>query len=215
MRFKNRKEAGEKLAGQLKDKVDKNTVVLAIPRGGVVVGFEVAQKYNLPLDVIIPRKLGAPHNPELAVGAVTGRGEVYLDESTAKMVGVDREYLEKEVKKKICEIEMRKKLYREGKKPVDVEGKKVILVDDGVATGSTMIAAIKALESRNPEKIIAAVPVSPIDTYHQLQKTTDEVVCLHATNYFFAVGQFYTDFTQTTHDEVKELLRKSERFRTN
>lgn len=208
--FKNRTEAGEKLAHHLKEYADKDVIVLSIPRGGVVVGYEIAKEFNCPLDVIIPRKIGAPNNPEFAIGAVSLDGAFILNPEINKEI-LDKEYLKKEIEKQREEIKRRFKIYR-GEKPFpDLNNKIVILTDDGIATGSTMLLAVKSLKEK-AKKIIIAVPVAPIDTYNRFLKIVDHFICLYLPEFFYAVGQFYEDFRQTTDEEVIKLLKESEKF---
>jgi predicted phosphoribosyltransferase len=210
-KFKNRKEAGEKLGNLIAKKYygEKNIIVLAIPRGGVVIGYEIAKKINSELDIIIPRKIGAPQNPEFALGAIGFDGKFFLnpeiDETT-----LNRDYLEKEIKKQREEIERKLKIYR-GEKPLpEIQNKIVILTDDGIATGSTMLAAVNSLKGK-PKKIVICIPVLPIEVYKRFQKIVDDIVCLFTPEIFFAVGQFYEDFSQTTDEEVIKLLKESEK----
>lgn len=210
MIFKDRSQAGKYLAENLKYLKGADAVILAIPRGGVVVGFEVALDLRLPLDVIITKKLGAPMNPELAIGAVTDDGGVYINREIAAMAGADEDYIKEEIKRKLNEAKERKRLYGGNKTALDTAGKIVVIVDDGIATGATMLASINALKSKKPKTIIAAVPVAPPDSLQRLQTAADRVTCLYSTPYFQAVGQFYEEFRQTTDREVKEILSKAD-----
>lgn len=209
-KFKDRKEAGEKLAEVLKNYSDKNGIVLAIPRGGVVVGYEIAKKLNYPLDVIIPRKIGAPDNPEFALGAIGFDGEFIPNPEITESL-IDRNYLKEEIERQKEEIKRRLKIYRGSRPLPDLKNKIVILTDDGIATGSTMLAAVKSLEGK-AKKIIIAVPVAPSETYYRFLKIVDEFVCLYLPELFFAVGQFYENFTQTPDEEVIKILKESENF---
>jgi len=211
MNFKNRKDAGKKLSESLKEIVTniENAVILAIPRGGVEVGYEVSSETGIPLDVVIPRKLSAPGNPELAIGAVTGDGSVYIDEKLIRYLGIKESYIIKEVEEKLGEIKKRESIYRGENPPLDIEGKTVIIIDDGIATGATMISALYALRNKNPGRIIVAIPVAPQDAVERVKEVADDVICLHSPEMFFAVGQFYEDFRQTTHEEVLDLLATS------
>jgi putative phosphoribosyl transferase len=213
--FEDRVQAGKLLAERLKKYATKDSVVLAIPRGGVVVGYEIAKELDIPLDVVIIKKLGAPGNPELAIGAVTRDGATYINRKVAEMVGADEWYIRNIIEKKLEEVVEREKIYRSGRPPVDIADKNVIIVDDGVATGSTLIAAIRALRGQNPGKMISAIPVVPPDVVEQIDDVSDETIYLMAPDIFFAVGQFYHRFEQTTDDEVVELLKKSEDFGKN
>jgi len=205
--FRDRIEAGQKLAEKLEPEYrDADAVVLAIPRGGVVVGKEVAKALGLPLDVIIPRKIGAPGNPELAIGAVA-HGRAIINESLVRQMGIPSSYINQEVEKQLGEIDRRRKLYLGEREPVQLEGKVAIIVDDGLATGYTALAAIDAVRLHHPGKIVLAVPVAPKDTCDRFQGEVDEVICLEAHDIFFAVGQFYESFEQTTDSEVVAILK--------
>lgn len=208
MIFENRTEAGKVLATKLVGlKEEKNLLILAIPRGGVVIGKELATRLNCPLDVIITKKIGAPGNPELAVGAVGAIGEPVIDEQLAVQVGADEKYLQYSILKIKSEIDRREKEFRLGKPPLELRNKMVILADDGVATGATMLAAIDLIRQQEPKKIIVAVPVIAKDSLEKVEKLADEVVFLEAPDLFFAVGQFYKDFGQVSDEEVVELLK--------
>ena len=207
--FSDRVEAGKRLASALEDFAGKNAVVLAIPRGGVVVGFEIAKALGLPLDVIIPRKIGAPDNPELAIGAMTEDGTMILDEALIKYIGVSRDYIKEESKRQKSEIERRLTFYRQNESYPRLEGLEVIVVDDGIATGSTMKAALASVKNKGAKTVTVAVPVAPPSTVGELKKKADRVVCLYTPEYFQAIGQFYADFSQTTDEEVIGLLKQS------
>lgn len=207
--FVDRIDAGNRLASVLKDFSGKKGIVLAIPRGGVVVGSVIAKSLNLPLDVIIPRKIGAPDNPELAIGAVAEDGTAILDNNLIRYLGVDREYVKEETEGQKKEIERRLKLYRHDISYPILKGLDVIVVDDGIATGSTMKAALASVKNRGAASITVAVPVGPPSTIEELNKIADRVVCLYTPEYFQAIGQFYKDFSQTTDDEVIKLLSES------
>jgi len=184
-------------------------LVLAIPRGGVVVGYEIAQTLHLPLDVIIPHKLGAPYNPELAIGAITEDGSTVLDDNLITDLGVSQDYITKESERQKKEIERRLVLYRQNQPNLYLKGKDVIVVDDGIATGSTMKAALLSVKNKGARSIIVAIPVGPRSTIKELEKRANRVVCLYLPEYFQAIGQFYVDFSQTTDDEVIGLLREN------
>lgn len=209
--FIDRSEAGEKLAQRLSSYKNKNVVVLAIPRGGVIVGAKVAAALKAPLDVVIPRKIGAPGNPELAIGAVAGDGQVVLNEEIKRSLSISEEYLKEEIARQVDEINRRRRKYLGGRSPLSVKDKIAIIVDDGLATGSTALAAARAVHQGKPKKVILAVPVAPRDTCLRLESEVDELVCLNAPSLFYAVGQFYADFSQTTDAEVIEVLRKFEK----
>ena len=207
--FADRVDAGKRLASALKDFAGKNGIVLAIPRGGVVVGYEIAKVLGLPLDVIIPRKIGAPANPELAIGAMTEDGTTILDDRLVTYMGVTQEYIKEESERQKHEIERRLKLYRQDTPYPSLKGLDVIIVDDGIATGSTMKAALASVKNRGASTVIVAVPVGPPSTIKELKKQADKVICLYTPEYFSAIGQFYRDFTQTTDDEAIRLLKQS------
>ncbi len=204
----NRVEAGRELAKLIK-KVSNATIVLAVPRGGVVVGYEVAKELRVPMDIIVTKKIGAPDNPELAIGAVAEDGTYLIDKEIAQKVYVPKGYIEEEVKRMKEEIQRRLVRYR-GEVPYpELKSRDVIVIDDGVATGSTLKAALRLLRRRRARSITVGVPVGPPDTIAELEKLADRVVCLHTPSMFYAIGQFYEDFSQTSDEEVTELLRQS------
>ena len=205
--FVDRVDAGRRLASALKNLVDKDSVVLTIPRGGVVVGYEVAKALDLPLDIIIPRKIGAPSNPELAIGAMTEDGTVLLDEQIVKSLRVSEEYIRQESEAQKREIQRRLTLYR-GDVPYPIlENRSVIIVDDGIATGSTMKAALASVRNRGARSVIVAIPVGPPSTIRELEEKADMVVCLRTPEPFYAIGQFYANFAQTLDEQVTRLLK--------
>jgi putative phosphoribosyl transferase len=207
--FKDRGEAGEKLATRLeKYRGKKNVLVLAIPRGGVVTGDEVARAIGVPLDIIIIRKIGFPGNPELGIGAVSETGAVVLDQSIISADGISQEYIEETILEERKEIQRRIEKYRRGESLPELAGMTVILVDDGVATGSTIKAAIRALREEELERLVVAVPVSPPSTAKELTEMADEFVCLDTPKSFGAVGNFYRDFSQVTDEEAVAILEK-------
>jgi len=210
MLFRDRRDAGEQLSAALRIYQDRRPHILAIPRGGVVVGYEVAVALRAPLDVVIPRKLRAPGNPELAIGAVAHDGTVYLDEALVAALRVADDYLQTEIAEQSVEIKRRMLLYRGDRPPPDLSGSVAVVVDDGIATGSTMIAALRAVRAMRPAWLVVAIPVAPADSTHRLHAEADDVVCLHRPPIFYAVGQFYENFAQTTDDEVIALLRQRE-----
>jgi putative phosphoribosyl transferase len=212
--FLDRVDAGKRLATALKDFSTKNGVVLAIPRGGVVVGYEIAKALNLPLDVVIPRKIGAPENPELAIGAVAEDGTAILDNQLIKYLGVSQEYVNIEIEHQKQEIQRRLKLYRQDVSYPNLKGLDVIVVDDGIATGSTMKATLASVKNRGAHTITVAIPVGPPSTIEELQKMADRVVCLYTPEYFQAIGEFYDDFSQTSDEAVIKLLHESKQRRT-
>ncbi len=208
MLFQDRREAGKALAARLASfKGRPSLIVLGIPRGGVVVGHEIAQALGAPLDVYITRKIGAPHNPELAIGAVASDGTLLIDHHLVRRLGVSQDYVDEESERQKQEIGRRLAEYRgEGPGP-ELTDKVVILADDGVATGATTLVTIQAIKSQQPTELILAVPVGPRDSIETLRQEVDQLVCLHAPEIFWAVGAFYNVFDQTTDDEVKALLK--------
>jgi len=207
--FSDRVDAGKRLAQALRDFAGKNALVLAIPRGGVVIGYEIAKALNLSLDVIIPRKVGAPDNPELAIGAMTEDGTIILDDELVRYLGVSKEYIKEESERQKSEIKRRLQKYRQNEPYPELKGRDVINVDDGIATGSTMKAALASVKNKGAKTVTIAIPVGPPSTIFELRKQADEVVCPCTPEYFQAIGQFYTDFNQTTDEEVIQLLKQS------
>ena len=213
MIFKNRQEAGQKLAEKLKEfKSQKNTIILALPRGGVVTAFEIAKELNLPLDLVVPRKIGAPDNEEYAIGAITETGEGIFNQEAIDTLGVPQEYLDKKVADEKEEAQRRLKTYRQDRPILNLKNKTVIIVDDGIATGLTMRAAIKSVKEKKAKEIIVAVPVSAQDSLKTINKEVDKTICLDAPLFFGAVGAFYEDFGQTTDEEVIDLMKESKDF---
>jgi putative phosphoribosyl transferase len=209
MRFRNRSEAGRLLARALeryKDQLD--VLVLALPRGGVPVAYEVATNLNAPLDVFIVRKLGVPGHEELAMGAIASGGIRALNTAVIKQLNIPRSAIEAVAAHEQQELERRERLYRGQKASLNIQDLTIILVDDGLATGSTMKAAVAALRQQNPRKIIVAVPTAPAETCNELQDEADEVICAVTPEPFYAVGQWYENFEQTTDAEVTELIRR-------
>ncbi len=211
MRFRDRQEAGQLLAQALTFlRGKKDVLVLGIPRGGVVVAAEVARAIGAPLDVYITRKIGAPYNPELAIGAIASSGDVVLDEGLIGSLGVSPAYVQDETERQRREIERRLKKYRGNRPAQKREGKTVVLVDDGVATGATTLAAIRALKKQKPAELILAVPVGPPDAIARLREEVDKLVCLETPQFFWAVGAFYMVFDQTSDEEVEQLLQEGQ-----
>jgi predicted phosphoribosyltransferase len=205
--FPDRAEAGRLLADRLRHYEDRaRTVVLALPRGGIVPAAEVASALRLPLDVIISRKLGAPGNPELAIGAIAEGGAPYLNEEGVALTGASETYLAQEAERQRAEIARRQQRFRDGRSLSLPERATVLLIDDGVATGSTAIAAIRALREQGAERIVCAIPVAPPDTAETLRGMVDELVVLATPVLFGAVGAFYDDFRQVSDDVVVDLL---------
>jgi len=208
--FGDRRAAGRLLAARLRRyREQARTVVLGLPRGGVVPAAEVASALRLPLDVIVSRKLGAPENPELAIGAIAEGGAPYLDPELVAVTGASRAHVAQEVERQRAEIARRQRRFRDGRPLTLPERATVILIDDGVATGATAIAAIRALRERGVERLVFAIPVAPPDTANVLRGMVDELVVLATPEPFGAVGVFYEDFRQVSDDEVSGLLRSA------
>ncbi len=208
MIFHDRLDAGRRLADALKEHAGPDTVVLAIPRGGVIVGEVVAATLGVPLDVVVPRKVGAPGNPELGLGAVAP-GVRVLDPWLIERLGVSEEYLEREIAAEEAETVRRLEAYRGGRPPLELEGKTAIVVDDGVATGGTAVAALRWARAQGAATVVLAVPVAPPQTIQRLSHEADEVVALATPEPFFAVGEWYRIFDQTPDDEVLAALARA------
>lgn len=208
MLFDDRIDAGRQLADLMStyDHAD-DTVVLGLPRGGVVVAYQVAKALHLPLDIICPRKIGAPSNPEFAIGAVTETGRPILHQEIVDALDIDQEYLEEAIRAETELSKKRVKAYRQNRPPRMLKGKTVILVDDGLATGATMEAAIHSVKGDHAKQIVIAVPVAPRDTLARLKPMVDECFCVATPPHFSAIGQFYVHFGQTEDAEVIRLLK--------
>lgn len=215
MVFQDRSDAGRRLAQRLEQYRGPSTIVLGLPRGGVVVAYEIAQALNVPLDVIITHKIPAPGNPEYAIGAVAENGETQLNHEEIRALSISRTYVDREIQVQMGEIERRKRLYRGGQPLPPLKGRTVIIADDGVATGYTMMAAIKAAKAEKPDKVIVAVPVGPPETIAQLARMADDVVVISTPTPFFAVGAFYRNFEQTSDQDVQQLLKRARGFGTS
>jgi predicted phosphoribosyltransferase len=208
-RFRNRTDAGRQLAEKLAAYANRpDGLVLALPRGGVPVGCEVARALGAPLDVFLVRKLGVPGYEELAIGAVATGGVRVLNDEIVRGLGISDHEIDAAAARELQELARRERLYRGDRAPPDVAGRTVILVDDGLATGATMRAAIRASRQQQPARIVVAVPTASADTSETLKTEADDVVCAMTPEPFFAVGHWYEDFTQTTDDEVRELLAR-------
>lgn len=205
--FADREEAGTLLGERVAALHLARPLVLGVARGGVVVAARVAQALGAPLDVVVPRKIGAPRNPELAIGAVGPDGEVVVDGELADLVGASPAYIALESRRQAEEVRRRLGMYRRELPPLDPEAMDVVVVDDGVATGHTVLVAVRALRSRRPASLTVAVPVAPPEAVPRLRAEVDRVVCLSTPSPFYAVGQFYRYFPQVSDEEVGELLR--------
>lgn len=208
--FRDRRDAGQQLAEAVAALNLISPVVLALPRGGVPVGFEVARRLGAPLDILIVRKIGAPGHEEFGIGAVVDGSppQRVIDEASARTVGATQDYIEHETRRQLIEVERRRLAYRVGE-PAEVGGRTVVLVDDGVATGGTVHAALAGLARAGAAKIVLAVPVAPQDVVERLKRRCNQVVCLASPDPFVSVGRFYRDFTQTEDTEVIRLLREA------
>ncbi|MGQ9427452.1 phosphoribosyltransferase [Gilvimarinus sp. F26214L] len=210
--YANRVDAGRQLANHLVDYTGrKEVLVLALPRGGVPVAAEVARKLKVPLDVLIVRKVGLPENPELAMGAVASGGVEVVNESVTKGWGIAPEEFRRVAARELREVERREAMYRRGLPPLQVAGRTIVLVDDGIATGSTVKAGIRALRKLNAASVVVAVPVAADDSAQAPDALADEVVCLQRPRHFMAVGAYYRDFSQTSDEEVTELLWRAQK----
>jgi putative phosphoribosyl transferase len=210
--FFDRTEAGQFLAGNLSSYANRDDVlVLALPRGGVPVAAEVAKRLNVPLDVFVVRKLGLPDHPELAMGAIASGGVRVVNGEVVNALRIPDEVIDAVSAEELIELQRREKAYRAGLPPLDVEGKTVIVVDDGVATGSTMLAAVSALRQLNAARIVVAAPVIAAATSSDIERAADEVAAVLTPEHFYAVGQWYEDFSQTTDEEVHDLLAPAAR----
>lgn len=208
MIFEDRSDAGRQLAEKLQPLAHSEGLVLAIPRGGVVVGAEITKRLGLKMDLIIPRKVGAPHNPEVAVGAVTQDGTAIFNQPLVDLMGISEFELKEKAASEIAEIKRRMNLYRGDVDYPDCRGRQLIVVDDGVATGYTVLAALRSVRKLGPGELILAIPVAPPDTLELLKKEVDRAVCLVVPENFYAVGQFYQRFEQTGDSEVIKLLQE-------
>ncbi len=213
--FLDRRDAGARLASALERFEEDKPVILAMPRGGVPVAFEVARVLDAELDLLLVRKIGAPGHQELAIGAVVDgkTPQLVLNHEIIAHAAPPAGYIEAEQKRQLAEIERRRQLYRGSEPPPDLKGRTVIVIDDGIATGATMKAALRGVRQNEPRQLILAVPVAPPDTLNELAKECDEIVCLSAPEWFNAVGSHYVDFTQTSDEEVMSLLAQAKAAR--
>lgn len=209
--FATREEAGQRLAAALMGYKNKDACVLALPRGGVPVGLEIAKQLNAPFDLIIVRKLGAPSQPELAIGAVVDGEEpqLVLNDDIIVQLDISAAYIEAEKRRQLAEIKRRQQAYLSGRPRVSIPGQTAIIVDDGIATGATIKAAILAVRALAPKKLVLAAPVAPTDTIAALKHTVDEIVCLETYDYFGAIGLYYQDFHQIDDEEMRALMAQA------
>jgi len=213
--FSGRIEAGQSLARELQDYHGQKAAVLGIPRGGIIIAQQIANELEADLDIVLTHKLGAPGNPELAIGSVSEDGKLFIDERIVSYVGADDSYIEREKARQLQEISRRVQLYREVLPKLPLKARIVIITDDGVATGATMQAALWAVRQEKPEKIVAALPVGPEDTLKKLSEDADETICLQAPPFFSALSQFYLQFTQVEDQELLEILQQESKRKTN
>jgi putative phosphoribosyl transferase len=215
MIYRDRADAGKQLAEQLMRFKGCDPVVLALPRGGVPVAFEIAQALAAPLDLVLVRKIGAPHQPELAVAAVVDgeKMELVVNEDVLAALALSEAYVRQQADRQLEEIERRRQAYLRGRERIPVEGKTAIVVDDGIATGATVRAALRAVRRRQPRRLVLAVPVAPVATVESLRAEVDELVCPSTPSPFGAIGYFYDDFHQVGDDEVRDLLARAARPR--
>lgn len=206
--FADRAAAGRALAGELISRNLVQPVVLALPRGGVAVAAEIAKALAAPLDIVLVRKIGVPYQPELALAAIVDGDppDVVVNEDVAELSGIPSDYIETQTRQALAEIERRRKAYLQGRPRVPLQGTTIVLVDDGIATGASIRAALKALRRRHPNRLILAVPVAPAETVAELENDVDEVICLRQPEPFFAIGVHYSDFHQMSDQEVITLL---------
>jgi putative phosphoribosyl transferase len=216
MTFRDRTDAGRRLAEKLAVYAGRpDVLVLGIPRGGVIVAAEVAQSLGAPLDVFLSRKLGVPGQEELAFGALTSGGVRVLDQGLIRELNLSSAQIDRITEQVRTELERRERAYRDGRTALAVEGKTVLLVDDGIATGSSTMAAIKTLRHMRPASLVLAIPVAPASACKRLREYVDELVCVYAPEQFYAIGQFYADFSQVSDEEVIAVLRRAARQQTS
>ena len=205
--FKDRSDAAKRLAKKLEWLKKENPIILAIPRGGVVTGDVIASELGAKLDVVVSRKVGAPHNPELAIGAVTHDGSYFPNEDITRMLKVPKKYIDFEISVQMKEIERRLMKFR-GTKEYYLEGKTIVLVDDGIATGATMFVAAEWVKKQKPKQLVIAIPVGPPETIERLNKIADKVIVLQTPYFFSAVGEFYREFDQVEDYQVQEIMSR-------
>jgi len=206
--FRDREDAGERLAALLLHLKDRSPIVLALPRGGVAIGAEIARLLGAPLDIVLVRKIGVPWQPELALGAMADGGtpEIFIDERMQEAMAIPADYVREETARQLAELERRRQTYRAGRPPVEVAGRTAIVVDDGIATGATMRVALRAVRRRGPDRLVLAAPVAAAETLAALSGEADETVCVTAPQGLGAIGYYYEDFHQMSDDEVTALL---------
>jgi len=205
MPFKDRQQAGKLLAKKLQKYKGKDTIILAIPRGGLVIGFELAKALNAPLDILVTKKIGYPGDPEYAIGAVGPNNKFIVTESK----GIEKSYIDEQVKKITAAIHEKYKKYKGKVEIPQLKGKTVIIADDGIATGSTMVISIEIVKQQKPKKVVIAIPVGPPETIDKLNKQVDEVICLEQPEVFFAIGEFYEYFPQVEDEEAIKYLKEA------
>ena len=209
--FRNRSEAGKLLAQSLSAYANSSEVlVLGLPRGGVPVAFEVAKALQVPLDICLVRKLGVPGYKELAMGAIASGDVIFINEDVVQSLGISQEAIERVIATEGRELKRRERVYRSGQPALNVQGKTIILIDDGIATGSTIRAALATLRQQQPQKIVLAIPVAPLEACHSFKAEVDELVCLLAPEWLRAIGLWYKNFAQTTDEQVRQLLASKE-----
>ncbi|MHB0868288.1 MAG: phosphoribosyltransferase [Chloroflexota bacterium] len=207
--FEDRQDAGRRLAAELEEYRGTDALILALPRGGVVTGYEVSAALGLPLEVFISRKIGAPGNPELAIGAIAESDGEWIDQEAIALLGVSQEYIREETERQRREIERRIQKYRQGRPLPPLAGRTAIVVDDGIATGYTMLAALRGLRKAHPAILVAAVPVAPEESLWKVSRESDRVVCLATPEPFYAVGFHYVGFEQLSDDDVVTYLNQA------
>jgi putative phosphoribosyl transferase len=212
--FNNRKAAGRALAEVLVSRNNPDPVVLALPRGGVPVALEIARSLKAPLDLIMVRKIGLPYQPELAVAAVVNgdNPELVVNEDIAALAKLDKEEIDRLAKSQLAEIKRRRRIYLKDRAQVTLEGRTAIVVDDGIATGATVRASLKAVRRRKPAKLVLAVPVAPADTLEVLRAEVDDLICIEIPEFFYAIGNHYIDFSQVPDEEVERLLDEADQM---
>ncbi len=206
--FQDRRDAGQQLAEQLAKFAGSQPVLLAIPRGGVEIAAEVAVKLKAKIDLVFPRKIGSPGNPELAVGAVAASGQVIVNKQLQAQLGISDKDIDYLADKELREIERRRKLYLGERQVISLKGKTAIIIDDGLATGYTAKAAILATKARQPQSVVLAVPVAPVETVESMKSEVDELICLSMVKEFYAIGQFYYNFSQVSDSQVISIIEK-------